>query len=61
MASKKDIQRARQRAQEQGLVQYHIKNIDIRIGSKLCSKAKKYKGFNFVPDMQKIHSTYGLR
>jgi hypothetical protein len=45
MVSKKDIQRARQRAQEQGLAQYHIKNIDTGIGSKLFSKAKKYKGF----------------
>ena len=45
MATKKDIERARRRAQEQGLTQYHIKNIDTGIGSKLFSKAKKYKGF----------------
>ena len=45
MFSKKDIERARKHASEEGKALYHVKTIDMNLGSRLVGKAKKYKGF----------------
>ena len=45
MFSKKDIEKARKHAYEEGKALYHVKTVDMNLGSRLVGKAKKYKGF----------------